>query len=278
MSLLDCARSAASTLRLFEEGASHLIPFGWSAIDAALGGDEPGQVSVLAGQTGLGKSRAVLTAIAATGDGLVSMEDGTAAIGARMLAERTGIDSLRIRRKDLTKAELARLRLLLESAPAGQRGPYVVDCVAGTLEQACAGVRSLARMGCRRAWVDYLQKFRGLSDDRRGEIGRVLGTLQRTAYEEGVALGLVSQFRRMVDRNGQPLPRHARPNRFWLKESGDIENEARTILFLYGRAEGSADLLLDVDKASYGGEGTTTILRPDASGVLREVSEEEGEL
>lgn len=275
LTLSQAASSAASTFRLFEEGSPDLRPFGFRRIDAVLGGDEPGQLSIVAGMTGLGKSRAMLTGMMATGtDGAVLLEDGLAATGARVLGAKTGIDSLRIRRKDLSPRELARVKAALSDPRLD--AVRVVDCVAGTLEKAQDAVRALADAGCRRVWVDYLQKIRGVSDERRDEVGRVMTGLQRVAHESGVALTLVSQFKRaMVFRHEQWVPACPwdRPLRSWLKESGDIENEARTILFIYQAMQGMADLRVVVDKASYGGEGTSTILRPDSAGTLFEVQE-----
>lgn len=280
-SLSDLAGIAASTFRLFEPGPPNLIPFGWSAIDQALGGDEPGQLAVLGGKNGLGKSRAILMACLQTGDGYVSLEDGAASIGARVLSWQTGLDSLAIRRKAVKAADLRRLRTAVEGPVAGSREPRVVDCVAGTLDMVEEGISALAGAGCRRVWVDYLQKIRGVHEDRRHEVGAAMTRIHRRCVDEGVACGLVCQFKRASVWDGafwQPAQKWDRPQRDWLKESGDIENEARTILFLYQASETDTDLLLEVDKASYGGEGAMVRLRTDASGMLREVPTDGGDL
>lgn len=275
LSLNDTAQHAAKTFRLFEPGPPNLIPFGLRGIDDVLGGDEPGQLSVLAGLTGLGKSRSVLAMCMSTGDGYCSLEDGAASIGARVLAWQTGLDSLAIRRKALRPGELKRLELACSGKLALEREPRIVDCVAGSLEMVEDAISALAQAGCKRVWIDYLTKIRGLSEDRRNEVGTAMTRIHRRCVQEGVAAGLVCQFKRVQVWNGQiwlPAQKWNRPQRSWLKESGDIENEARTILFLYQASKTDTDLILEVDKASYGGEGAMVRMRVDASGMLREVS------
>lgn len=278
MTLREAARHAAGAFRVFEDGPSNLVPYGWSPIQEALGGEEPGQLCVLAGFNGLGKSRAVLASCIPTGDGYISLEDGAAAMGSRAIAQATGLDSLRLRRKDLSKGDLRRIRALLD-APEPEIQARVVDCTAGTLEMVEEAVDLLAEAGCKRAWLDYLQKVRGVHEDRRHEVGAALTRFQRRCSMRGMAAGVVCQFKRAFIPDGQggfrPASKHDRPERGWLKESGDIENEARTIMFLWQPSPDSPDLLLEVDKASYGGEGASVWLRPDASGMLREVNPKE---
>lgn len=281
MKATEAAAKAASTFRLFEEGAPQLIPFGFRRIDRVLGGSEPGEMSVLAAMTGLAKSRAALTACMQTGGALLSFEDGEETIGARYIAAKTGIDSRRIRLKDLTKPELARVQAVLNGKDPNE--PYIVDCVGRSVAHGCECIAALGEAGCKRVWWDYLQKNDLGMDDRRAEVGKVMHLAHGAAAQAGMAITFLSQFRRVYlpSANGRTMvPAHKwdRPERGWLKESGDIENEARCIMFAYLVDQYSADIVVEVDKASYGGEGTKTILRPDASGTLREIDQEEESL
>lgn len=278
MSATEAAASAASTFRLFEEGAPQLLPFGWHRLDRAIGGGMPRHLAVLAASvTGLGKSRALLLALSNTGDGAVLLEDDIGVTGARWLALVTGIDSNRIMKKALSARELQRIRSAMETPALVQ--PQFYDCVAGDLTSACDGIKTLAARGCKRVWVDYLQKIRGIKEDRRAEVGHAMTLLHRTGADEGVAVGLVSQSKRVMvlcedGKTWRPAQAWDLPDMGWLKESGDIENEARHIFFLHQQREGAADLRLFAIKASYGGAGSDTILRPDSSGTLREVKED----
>ncbi len=99
---------AVHTFYLDREGKPELIPLGFSKLDGELGGLGPRACAILAAATGVGKSSAMLSAMLSSRVtvGCVSLEDGPDVIGTRLLSAISGIDSLRIRRKDLTDDDL----------------------------------------------------------------------------------------------------------------------------------------------------------------------------
>ena len=113
--------SAVETFYLDRDGKPELVPTGFSALDSELGGLGPGACGILAAATGVGKSSAMLAAMLASPVkvGAVSLEDGPDVVGSRLLSALSGINSLRIRRKDLAPADLKLLNALAKSNRLG---------------------------------------------------------------------------------------------------------------------------------------------------------------
>jgi replicative DNA helicase len=107
----DTLQEAITTFFLDRPGKPELVPLGIRPIDRELGGLGPGACGILAAATGVGKSSTVLSAMlqSSVKVGCVSVEDTPDVVGTRLLSAFTGIDSLRIRRKELTERELKKL-------------------------------------------------------------------------------------------------------------------------------------------------------------------------
>jgi replicative DNA helicase len=264
---------AVQTFFLDRDGQPELIPTGLGPIDRELGGLGPGACGILAGATGLGKSSAVLAAMLASPVkvGAVSLEDGPDVVGSRLLSALSGINSLRIRRKDLTAADLKMLKLMAKSNELDHM--YFSYPTAGRLDRVCQEIKELTDNGCRMIWVDYLQKIRGHGKgDRRNEVAETFTRIQEAISEGGAAGMLVSQFRRpgvdMKTGKSRPVGIHH------LKESGDLENEARIIVLM--QEQDSPDqgqrIRFNLAKSTYGGQFVRFDMVRDPSGTLRDAS------
>ncbi len=273
--LSESAEAAAELFSVFSDERPDLIPLGIDEIDKDIGGMFKGTLVVLAMDTGVGKSRFVLGSALRFGEvcevpgarvGIISVEDGEDVVGARLLAWASGVDSLRIRRKAFVDGDLEKLEHgmeVLRSLDEAGNAPVFAYRIGGSLEDILSAARELGEAGCKVIWLDYLQKVRGVSDDRRGEIGRVLTEFQRECANAGAVAGVVSQFSRRQGR--------AEPQLHHLKESGDIENEARLAL-LGWKADlntGEDIVALKVAKSTFGYAGRGTFYRRTAeSGML----------
>ena len=261
----ETIQTAITTFYLDREGKPELIPFGLGPIDRELGGLGPRACSILAAATGVGKSSAMLSAMLSSRVpvGCVSMEDGPDVVGTRLLSAVTGIDSLRIRRKDLSKEEL----VTVNAATWGRSLDHLHFAypTAGTIDDVEKCVDELCAAGCRMVWLDYLQKVRGHRDDRRHEVAETFTRFQRAVARGNAAGVAISQFRRLGD--GERIPQI-----YHLKESGDLENEARVILLAHRvrDPEGVDRVRFRVAKSTYGGEHIRFDMVRDASGTLRE--------
>jgi replicative DNA helicase len=94
------------------------------------------------------------------------------------------------------------------------------------------------------------------------EINEVMSRMHETAAELGIAVMMLSQFRRLGD--GEKIPQI-----YHLKESGDIENKARIIVLAH-KVAGSDDVRVRfrLAKSTYGGEHITYDMVRDGSGTL----------
>lgn len=267
LSLGGCAKSAIKELHVFDEGAPDLISTGLAPVDKKIGGLFPGQGGILGLAQGMGKSSTILTSAIMSKDkvGIVFVEDTEDVVGTRALAYHSMVNSLKMRRKDLSEEDLEAIRLAQERLDA-EDGVRVVCHPGAGIERIELYVEHLALDGCRLIWLDYVQKVRGITEARNVEVATVYTRFQQACHEAGAAFMVASQFSRQVDPT-------ARPRMSWLKETGDLENEAR-IGVLGWRDEKDKDLLHYVlEKSTVGGEGLRWSMRRDSSGTLREVTD-----
>ncbi len=273
MSILSIAQSADEAIkvfRTFQEGTPDLIPTGFPQLDERIGGLFPGTTMVIGGDTGVGKSTILLYAsqnVAAQkiSTGIISLEDTPDVFGSRALSYFSGIDSLKIRTKRLTDKDK---KALLAAQDALRKIPlHVAYSIGASSEGVCEAMRELKQKNVRLVFVDYLQKMRNVKIDRRGDVAANLSHIQTCASELGMAVIFTSQVSRGLDPSKR-LTIHR------LKDSGDIENEARVILLL-DRDEDSDILNARLAKCTFGGEGLTFGFARDKSGILKPVGKQE---
>lgn len=264
-SMEETLAGAVESYFLDREGRPELIPLGFPLVDEELGGLGPTSCGILAAATGVGKSSALLAgALASTGKvGIISLEDGPDVVGARVLAHLTGINSRLIRRKFLLDSELKSVN---RAAVSGKADHVFLAYPPAKIAPIVEAVNALAVRGCRLIWLDYLQKVRGHNASRRDEVGATYTEFQQACKANDVAGMAVSQFRRLSDGEKIPQIHH-------LKESGDLENEARLIILAHkytcDGAEGvGSRVRFRVAKSVFGGEEIEfDYLRDDAGSL-----------
>jgi replicative DNA helicase len=227
------------------EERPNLIPFGITALDKALGGMAAGDMTILAGRTGMGKTAVgicVADHVASTGAGvfMASLEMKRDQLAERWLSKRAygrGIhlsyETIRVNHAGQHEQEM----LAAEAAAIGQM-PFIIDQRRGqTLAQ--IGVRArrvqaqMARRGQKLGLVviDHLQRiaadgrYRG---NKTAEVTDVARGLKDLAGALDVAILCLSQLNRGVEGRDDK-----RPQLSDLRESGAIEEEADAVLLLY---------------------------------------------
>lgn len=266
--LRETAQIAVDTFHTFDENPPELIPTGIGVIDRATGGVFKGSAAILGAATGVGKTSMILHAAfnnilgrnfrgKQVKSAIISAEDGPDVIGARVIAEFAGVDSLALRRKDLKPEEIARVKDALKQLEHLPLYMIYSRKLPDILEQ----IPELAKLGVEIVYMDYIQKIRGVSDDRRAEVGTVFLEIQDACTRHGMAVVFTSQFPRKDPAD--------EPRIWWLKESGDLENEARIIVLC--RRDNLGLLHGKLAKSTYGGEGVTFTMRRDKTGQLREI-------
>lgn len=218
---------------------------GFPAVDRMMLGYRPGELIVVAGRPGMGKtswatSSLLKSARAGHGCALFSLELPEEAIGARLLADfaydtRRHITYSQIRKCELTDDEIWRLD---ECAADLRETPLEIDYSTGiTVSEIGARVGNLKRRMALSGkdlgviCIDYL-KFLKATDRYRGqrvyEVGEITSGLKAIAKDLNVCVILLAQLNRGVE--GE---KDKRPDLQHLRESGDIEADADVVMFMY---------------------------------------------
>lgn len=278
VSLSESVDTATETFRTFTEGQPDLIPIGVNLVDEEVGGLGPGTSAIIGANNGLGKSSVILDACLVNQDNgvktaYISLEDGRDVFGCRLLARYSGVDSRKIRKKSFTPEEEKALRVghkRLQDAAKTDAAMVTLYGIGKPLEDVCDLIREAADVGAKIVYIDYIQKIRGVREDRRNEVATAFSRLHGTADRCGVAAVFASQISRQIDYKRIPT-RHA------LKETGDLENEARMIIML-GRLDENRDHVWgNLDKSTFGGEGLQLRWLRKECGSLYQVSQFDNE-
>jgi len=232
------------------EGKIAGIATGLDDLDHKLGGLHRSDLIILAGRPSMGKT-SLATNIAynaasacrretqedgskKTVDGAVvgffSLEMSSEQLATRILAERTGIMSHRIRQGDLDKQDFEKLR---EATEELQNLPLHIDDQGGlSISQVAARARRLQRsVGLDLIVLDYLQLLVGSgksAGNRVQEITEISMGLKTLAKELNVPVIALSQLSRQVEQREDK-----RPQLSDLRESGSIEQDADVVAFVY---------------------------------------------
>lgn len=260
-------------MRLFKVGSGErpdLARTGLSLIDNTIGGLFPGTLVVMGAEQGTGKSSLVLSALMNCPDpvGAIFLEDGPDLVGSRALAYESGVNSLDLRFADrLPPGAVLRLKEAQERLRT-RKGVFLEFALGGSIESIEERVARMGKQGVKACYLDYLTKIRGLSSDRRSEIGLAMVRFQKACQANDIVPILLSQLSRKNPTRENPDPQFEEPSVSRLKESGDIEAEARCILMAWPSRDGGVHLRLS--KSSFGGQGARSYFTRDDSGSLRE--------
>jgi replicative DNA helicase len=225
------------------------IPTGLRDLDRKLnGGFRPGELIVIAGRPGMGKTLAAASiarqaARAGHAGGFFSLEMPEHQISARFLADEAYSGHNSITASEIIGGQVddARALHLGNAAAAMVKYPLAIDCPATmTVGEIGARTRTLAkryeRQGLRLEFIaiDYL-KFLKASDRYRGqrvlEVGEITGGLKALAKDLGIAVVLLAQLNRQNEQSADK-----KPDLSHLRDSGEIEQDADVVLLLYREA------------------------------------------
>ena len=237
---LEMAEAAFS-----RDGGLSGIATGLLDLDHKLGGLHPSDLLILAGRPSMGKTALALNVTlnaARTGSKVLfaSLEMSKEQLAGRALAEFAGLSGDRIRKGEITAAEMRRLH---EMARDYRKLPIHIDETGGiNIAKLCARARRHQRKhGLDLLVIDYLQLI--TTDNARGgnrvqEVTQITTALKALAKELGVPVLALSQLSRKVEEREDK-----RPQLSDLRESGSIEQDADVVMFVYresyylGRAE-----------------------------------------
>ena len=246
------------------------IPTGLQRLDALTGGWRGGQLVVLAGRPGMGKSATMLPfARAAAASGVpvcvYSLEMPAGQLAGRMLVGSSGVDSGAFRTGNVDGAGWTKI----EKAGATLSGMpvYLNDSANITMGAIRSQCKAMHRRGrCGMVIIDYLQLLdtttRNANSTREREIAAASRSAKLLAKELDVPVILLSQLSRKVEERADKTPLLSD-----LRESGAIEQDADMVLFLDRPAMYGAQT---IDTNRYG------LISSDGVGIMHVTKNREG--
>ncbi len=216
-------------------GAMSGVPTGFADLDALTNGLHPGQLIVIAGRPGLGKSTLGLDIArsASIKHGLASvifsLEMGKTEITMRLLSAEARVPLHHMRSGSMTDDDWARLaRRMGEVAEAPL---YIDDSPNLTMMEIRAKARRLKqRKELRLIVIDYLQLMTGnkKAESRQQEVSELSRNLKLLAKELEVPVIAMSQLNRGAEQRTDKKPMLSD-----LRESGSIEQDADVVVLLH---------------------------------------------
>ena len=274
--LSDAVRATIDNLELRQQerqaGQCIGIPTGLQRLDALTGGWRGGQLVVLAGRPGTGKSAMMLhfaraAAVSGVPVCVYSLEMCVEQLTGRMLVGSSGVSSGEFRTGNVdasgwTKIEKAGAKLSAMPVYLNDRANLTI----GAIRSQCKAMRRRGRCGM--VIIDYLQLLdtssRNPNNTREREVAAASRSAKLLAKELNIPVILLSQLSRKVE---DRLDK--RPLLSDLRESGAIEQDADIVAFLdrpamYGQTE--------IDAGRYG------IIPAEGVGLLHISKNREGEI
>lgn len=217
-----------------EEGDRVELPY--KDLDALTSGIEPGEVFVVAGRPGMGKTTLGLDAARhiAIRNGqpvaFFSLEMSRKELATRMLCAESRVPLHTMKERLMTEDDWARMadaRARMAAAPL-----KIDDSPNTTTAHIRARLRGMQRAGApaQLVVVDYLQlmKAPGRSDNRQQEVSDISRELKLIAKEFEVGVIVAAQLNR-----GPEQRTDKRPMVSDLRESGSVEQDADVVILLY---------------------------------------------
>lgn len=239
-----------------------VIPTGLPSLDRALGGGLCGAVSILGGRPGMGKSALAAqlsTSIALSGVGTVMhfcMEMKDRATVERIIAQRSGVALSAVKHGHGNSRDVDHAKDALRSADM-----KLLDLGTLTVSRIRAEVIAQQSIGkVALVVVDYLQQLASPQArmSKREAVSANSNALLQMSRDLEVPCLLLAQLNRDSEKD------KSRPRKIDLKESGDIEQDAECIMFVWqpfvcgaGVDKNEAEILIDKQR-----NGVPTALVP----------------
>jgi len=219
-----------------KEGGVTGVPSGYTDLDRLTGGWQNSDLLIIAARPAMGKTSFVLTMARNMAVqhkrpvALFSLEMASIQLVNRLIASESGIDSDKLKKGQLTKADWDHLHGSLKQL--SEAPLFIDDTAALSVFELRAKCRRLkAQHNIEMVIVDYLQLMSagGNGGNREQEISTISRSLKSIAKELEIPVIALSQLSRAVETRGGTK----RPMLSDLRESGAIEQDADMVMFLY---------------------------------------------
>jgi len=236
------------------------IPSGFKDMDELTTGFQKGDLIIIGGRPGMGKTAFCLNISQHVGIAMkepvaiFSLEMAKEQLVMRMLCSEAKVDSNKVRKGFINKRD--DWNKLTNAAGKLAESLIFIDDSSGlsVLEMRAKARRLKQQHGLSLVIVDYLQLMRGRGkfERREQEIAEISRSLKALAKELQVPVIALSQLNRGVETRGG----NKNPTLADLRESGAIEQDADVIIFLYrdtkDEMEGKGKVIVDIAKQRNG--------------------------
>tara|TARA_B100001540_G_scaffold9868_1_gene8677 strand:+ start:12461 stop:13786 length:1326 start_codon:yes stop_codon:yes gene_type:complete len=211
------------------------IGTGFSELDNYLGGLKDGSVYIIAGRPGQGKTAMALSIarnilISGSPVAMFSLEMTKKELGMRLMAAHADLDMKHVYKGTLSQKEFEKISVSAEVRMLPLFINDRTDLTANMLRSEAR--RYVNNHGVRVIIVDYLQLLQGSKDARKQGKYEVVSEISRgiklMAQELNVPVIALAQLNREVEKSSK-----RRPQLSDLRDSGSIEQDADSCLFLY---------------------------------------------
>lgn len=237
--MLAAVRDAlAQAMEAYQGSNTDLVRFGIPALDDIIPGLHPGELTLLGGRPAMGKSAVALTmalnaARAGHGVAIASLEMTPAAMAQRALSEATAragraVPYISMRSGDMTEDQA---RALVEvGMDVGNLPITFLSRSYANVDALVSGVRQIARAtpNLRLLIVDYAQLLKAQGKDRYQQVTNISLALKGMAMSLNIPVLALSQLSRSIESREDK-----RPVLSDLRESGQLEQDADSVLFCY---------------------------------------------
>jgi replicative DNA helicase len=243
-----------SSVKDLQVGEGDYVKTGFSGIDELIYGFSKGELVILAARPSVGKTALALNIArnVSENDGVIfySLEMSKKDIGLRLVASECEINMNRIKHAVIDKTELQEVEKAFDVVK--KLNIHIDD----TSNLSLADIIGLStRINSSKSVgfivVDYLTLIKTSGNDKRYlQIGEITRGLKRLAKEMNVPVLLLAQLGRAVEARELQKPRLSD-----LRESGDIEQDADKVIFLYQPDKEAEDIEIQVMKNRNGSVG-----------------------
>ncbi|MGH9382431.1 MAG: replicative DNA helicase [Thermoanaerobaculia bacterium] len=212
------------------------LPTGFVELDSMTRGLNPGNLIIIAGRPGMGKS-SLATCIAQYAAihegkpvGIFSLEMGRSEVARRILSSEADVPSQALVSGHMSTSQWQKV---VRTARKIDRAPLLIDDSSNPtlLEVASKARRLRAEKGLELLIVDYLQLMQagGRYENRNLELGAISRGMKQLAKELNIPVIALSQLSRQPERRGKDR----RPQLADLRESGALEQDSDLVAFIY---------------------------------------------
>lgn len=235
------------------------IMTGFGELDRLLNGMLPGQLIILAGRPGTGKTALMLNIAEfvslRNNDNCVifSLEMTKEELAHRLFSSLTNVPSINLKKGLVDNDQIAKMQSVLSRLHCNSL--YIHDKSGLNLEAMRERLTSIQeQMPVRAVFIDYLQLMKDKSTTRYMEITNITRGLKCMAKEFKVPIICLSQLSRSVEKRDNKMPVLSD-----LRDSGSIEEDADCVLLINKRFMTDSNIQLFLAKNRHGKTGVVNL-------------------